>query len=221
MTAWLSLIRDFHNKDYVQIESTELPYLFRTTLDSIPCEVPYICIEESALGITTKKANAGLCWCGGSFDPRRAMHLSDLEPLIRVPEVSFFQLQRGRQSRPGVAWRSAMLILSQADRHRLWAPVLQTVIGALIGTTGAIARGVSAAGSTWQKERQSVAAAFAGKVQGFTVNWRGIREFILRGYKSPSTIILFPCSRLMLGRLDYCTRTSLAKVAGFTATPGE
>jgi hypothetical protein len=86
---------DFHNKDYVQIESTELPYVFRTTLDSIPCEVPYICIEESALGMTTKKAKVGLCWCGGSFDPRRAMHLSDLEPLIRVPEVSFFQLQRG------------------------------------------------------------------------------------------------------------------------------
>jgi len=45
--------------------------------------------------MTTKKAKVGLCWCGGSFDPRRAMHLSDLEPLIRVPEVSFFQLQRG------------------------------------------------------------------------------------------------------------------------------
>ena len=85
----------FQSKDYVQIESTELPYVFRTTLDSIPCKVPYISIEESALGMTTKKLKVGLCWCGGSFDPRRAMHLSDLEPLIRVPEVAFFQLQRG------------------------------------------------------------------------------------------------------------------------------
>jgi hypothetical protein len=116
-----------------------------------------------------------------------------------------------------------MLILAQAGRHRLWAPVLQTVIGALIGATGAIARGAFGCWFTWQKERQSVAAAFAGKVQGFTdvINWRGIREFILRGYKSPSTIILFPCSRLMLARLDYCRRASLAKSLDFTATPGE
>lgn len=34
---WVELdTEDFHNKDYVQIESTELPYVFRTTLDSIP-----------------------------------------------------------------------------------------------------------------------------------------------------------------------------------------
>ena len=65
---WVELdTEDFHNKDYVQIESTELPNVFRTTLDSIPCEVPYICIEEFALGMTTKKAKVGLCWCGGSF----------------------------------------------------------------------------------------------------------------------------------------------------------
>jgi hypothetical protein len=88
-------LEDFQNADYVQIESTELPYVFRTTLDSIPCKVPYIRIEKSGLQMTTKKVKIGLCWCGGSFDPRRALHLSDLEPLIRVPEAAFFQLQRG------------------------------------------------------------------------------------------------------------------------------
>jgi hypothetical protein len=86
---------DFQHNDYVQIESTELPYVFRTTLDSIPSEVPYICIEESAVEAATQKMRVGLCWCGGPFDPRRAMHLADLEPLIRVPELAFFQLQRG------------------------------------------------------------------------------------------------------------------------------
>ena len=85
---------DFQNKDSVEIESTELPYAFRTTLDSIPCAVPYIRIREPALR-TSQKVKVGLCWCGGSFDPRRAMHLFDLEPLVRVPEVCFFQLQRG------------------------------------------------------------------------------------------------------------------------------
>jgi hypothetical protein len=86
---------NFQNTHYVQMESTELPYVFRTTLDSIPCNVPYIHIEESRLQMTTKKVKIGLCWCGGSYDPRRALHLSDLEPLTRVPELAFFQLQRG------------------------------------------------------------------------------------------------------------------------------
>jgi hypothetical protein len=90
----------------------------------------------------------------------------------------------------------------------------------LVGATGAIARGAFGCWFSWQKEQQSVAAAFAGKVQGFTdvINWRGIREFILRGYKSQSTMILFSCSRLMLARLDYCRRTSLAKSLDFTTT---
>ena len=110
-----------------------------------------------------------------------------------------------------------MLILSQAGRHRLWAPVLQTVIGALIGATGAIARGAFGCWFTWQKERQSVAAAFAGKVQGFTdvINWRGIREFILRGLQVPIDHHPFPMFEANVSQIGLLPADLAGEVAGF------
>src|ERR1700675_3801997 len=48
-----------------------------------------------------------------------------------------------------------------------WPPILQTAIGGLIGAFGAIAGGAFGSWFTWQKERQSVAAALAGEVEGF------------------------------------------------------
>jgi hypothetical protein len=86
---------DLQNKGYVEVESTELPYLFRTTLDSIPRDVPYIRTSRNPPIEQTPKLRVGLCWCGGSYDPRRSIHLSDLEPLGRLPKSLFFQLQRG------------------------------------------------------------------------------------------------------------------------------
>jgi hypothetical protein len=79
---------------WVEIESTELPYVFRTTLDSIPSEIPYIGVSKQTRQ-TAKETKVGLCWCGGSFDPRRSIPLLDLEPVKDVPNLRFFQLQRG------------------------------------------------------------------------------------------------------------------------------
>jgi hypothetical protein len=63
---------------WVEIESTELPYVFRTTLDSIPSRIPYIGVSKQTRQ-TAKEKKVGLCWCGGPFDPRRSIQLSDLE----------------------------------------------------------------------------------------------------------------------------------------------
>jgi hypothetical protein len=79
---------------WVEIESTELPYVFRTTLDSIPSRIPYIGVSKQTRQ-TAKEKKVGLCWCGGPFDPRRSIQLSDLESLKGVPHLCFFQLQRG------------------------------------------------------------------------------------------------------------------------------
>jgi hypothetical protein len=86
---------DLQNDGYVEVESTELPYLFRTTLESIPHDIPYILTKQNRPIQQAPKLRIGLCWCGGSYDPRRSIHLSDLEPLGRLPEALFFQLQRG------------------------------------------------------------------------------------------------------------------------------
>ncbi|MBV9130042.1 MAG: ADP-heptose--LPS heptosyltransferase [Verrucomicrobia bacterium] len=81
--------------DYVEMEITELPYVFRTTLETIPCRIPYLEIPGHPLQTEKSQLTVGLCWCGGSYDLRRAMHLSDLEPLSELSRTSFFQLQRG------------------------------------------------------------------------------------------------------------------------------
>jgi hypothetical protein len=80
---------------YVEIETTELPYVFRTTLDTIPCTTPYLDLPGHPEQSEKSELAIGLCWCGGPYDPRRSMHLFDLEPLSVLSEASFFQLQRG------------------------------------------------------------------------------------------------------------------------------
>lgn len=82
-------------KDYVEIESTELPYVFRTTLHTIPCTVPYLKAPQGIPQAREKQLTVGLCWCGGSYDLRRAIHLAHLEPLSGSSKLTFFQLQRG------------------------------------------------------------------------------------------------------------------------------
>ena len=78
----------------VEIESTELPYVFRTTIETIPRDVPYLRVSSSLpTPVPPDKPNIGLCWAGGSFDPRRALPLESLAPLAEVPNLNWFRLQ--------------------------------------------------------------------------------------------------------------------------------
>jgi hypothetical protein len=75
-----------------------------------------------------------------------------------------------------------------------WMPIVQVFIGGLSGAFGAIAGGAFSSWFTWQKERQSIAAAFAGEVQGLieVVDWREFREGILVDQKFPIDEHAFP-----------------------------
>ena len=118
------------------------------------------------------------------------------------------------------AWRS--VAIGQVDSFPSWST---SVVGArssggnrcLVGATGAIARGAFGCWFTWQKERQSVAAAFAGEVLGFmdAINWRGIREFIARGYKFPIDDHPFPVFEANVGKIGLLPADLAGKVAGF------
>ncbi len=82
--------------DIVEIESTELPYVFRTTLKTVPADVPYLQIPLSGVpSVPAEGLNAGLCWAGGTYDPRRAVPAAELAPLFNARGVNWFQLQRG------------------------------------------------------------------------------------------------------------------------------
>jgi hypothetical protein len=105
---------DLQSEGYVEVESTELPYLFRTTLESIPCDIPYIRAKRNRLLEQTPKLKVGLCWCGGPYDPRRSIHLSELEPLGRLSGALFFQLQRGSAADEGIG--SSIQFQNLADR---------------------------------------------------------------------------------------------------------
>jgi hypothetical protein len=103
-----------------------------------------------------------------------------------------------------------------------WAPFFQTVIGALIGAVGAIGGGAFGSWFTWQRERQSVAGAFAGELQAImdVFKWRQISELIPRGYKFPIGDNPFPVFDANVGKIGFLPADLAVKVAGFYGYAG-
>ncbi|HEY3579817.1 MAG TPA: hypothetical protein VGK82_04710 [Pyrinomonadaceae bacterium] len=94
----------------VDVELNELPYVFRTTLETIPAEVPYVHVEPSSFawshaepavlpaGSTSSprsnKLKVGLIWRSGEWDERRSIPFKALLPLSEVRGVEWHLLQR-------------------------------------------------------------------------------------------------------------------------------
>jgi hypothetical protein len=81
-----------------QIEIIELPRVFRTTLASIPNQVPYLNVPceppvDSANG--RPPLRVGLVWASSSYNSERCIPLKQLAELFAVPGASFFSLQAG------------------------------------------------------------------------------------------------------------------------------
>ena len=74
------------------VEVMELPYLFRTTIETIPARVPYFHVDASALDDC--KMKVGLVWRGGDWDPRRDVPFDLLTQLAELQEISFYALQQ-------------------------------------------------------------------------------------------------------------------------------
>jgi hypothetical protein len=82
-----------------------LPLAFRTTLNSIPAEVPYLFADAAIVEHWRKKLaesgaelKVGLAWAGNpnfKADRTRSISLDRLAPLSQVPGVTFFSLQKG------------------------------------------------------------------------------------------------------------------------------
>jgi hypothetical protein len=91
-----------------------LPRVFETTLETIPCAVPYLAADPAMVRHWAAKLLApgnalrvGLCWAGQArpwlegfvgLDQRRSTSLSTLAPLATVPGVQFVSLQKGPAS---------------------------------------------------------------------------------------------------------------------------
>jgi hypothetical protein len=84
--------------DYdVDIEVMELPYAFRTTLATIPREVPYLTAEP--LPFADDGPRAGLVWRAGDWNERRSIEFSLVRTLFDDQRLSWYslQLERGSQ----------------------------------------------------------------------------------------------------------------------------
>lgn len=91
----------------VEIEIMELPYAFRSTVDTLPARVPYLPLDNVRAHRAALPAwphndafRVGLVWGSSDWDTSRSIPLSALEPLAEVPGVQFFGLQQGASAEP-------------------------------------------------------------------------------------------------------------------------
>jgi hypothetical protein len=77
-----------------------LPLVFRTELDSIPAEVPYVHVPaerlaawQQRLGPRTRR-RIGLAWWGSQHIAKRSVALETLLPLLSLPDIDFHSLQK-------------------------------------------------------------------------------------------------------------------------------
>jgi hypothetical protein len=106
----------------VEVELMELPYIFRTQVDSIPAEVPYLRVprakrlskreELSRLGLQDVQLNVGLVWSSGDWNPARNINLIELKSLGAIAGVNFFGLQRGVAAQQIEQRRDALRVIS-------------------------------------------------------------------------------------------------------------
>jgi hypothetical protein len=85
----------------VEVEVTELPYIFRTTLDDIPSQIPYFDVARAPLPIDGDLA-VGVVWAAGDWDRRRSIPPREIALLKGIPGAALFSFQRGpatKQSR--------------------------------------------------------------------------------------------------------------------------
>lgn len=83
----------------VDVEVMELPYVFRTTLDTIPATVPYLHVLAEPLARPSGPA-VGLVWRAGNWAEHRSIPFDRLAPLLQRP-VTWYVLQ----GEPGLAER--------------------------------------------------------------------------------------------------------------------
>ena len=111
-----------------EIDVTELPHACRTTLESIPAEVPYLRPDPDRVVEARRRLlrlgqglAVGLVWAAGEWKPERSIALCRLGPLAAIPGVALVNLQRGpeyarwRASREGPAMAEIFDIGAVAD----------------------------------------------------------------------------------------------------------
>ncbi|HEX7230759.1 MAG TPA: ADP-heptose--LPS heptosyltransferase [Candidatus Binatia bacterium] len=78
--------------EVTEVEIMELPYIFRTTLDSMPAAVPYFELGDAPA--PTDDFSVGIAWRGGCWDRHRDVPFSLIRTLADVSGATFYALQK-------------------------------------------------------------------------------------------------------------------------------
>ncbi len=99
----------------VDLEIMELSHLFRSTLDTLPAEVPYLRAPTGTLPRSfagTDTCHVGIAWQAGDWDASRSLPIHLVAALASVPGVVLHALQHG----PALAeWRTEFGPVSGSD----------------------------------------------------------------------------------------------------------
>ncbi|HZQ63591.1 MAG TPA: ADP-heptose--LPS heptosyltransferase, partial [Casimicrobiaceae bacterium] len=102
----------------VAIEIMELPYAFRSTIDTLPRRVPYLPLAHlrrfaaDPPRLAEGAFRVGLVWGSSDWDPSRSVPLQALAPLAGVPDVRFYGLQQGEHAQSPAEAPFSMTVLS-------------------------------------------------------------------------------------------------------------
>lgn len=81
----------------VDVEVMELPFIFRSTLETIPSDIPYLHVEPLLL-TPKKELNVGLVWQAGDWNQARCIPFSELSPLNGIKGANLFILQASAEA---------------------------------------------------------------------------------------------------------------------------
>jgi hypothetical protein len=111
--------------DYdADVELMELPHVFRSTLATLPAQVPYVHAEPRKPKRAGRGINVGLVWQAGEWDTRRNVPLSEFAPLVCLPGVTLHAMQRGAGLRE---WLPSWGPVSGSDRTEQTARTLRAL----------------------------------------------------------------------------------------------
>lgn len=78
-----------------------LPKLMATTLDTIPCQIPYLGVKDHANPPSSSALRIGIAWAGNpnhENDANRSCDLTAFLPLMALPGTAFYSLQLGERA---------------------------------------------------------------------------------------------------------------------------
>lgn len=104
----------------VHLPLLSLPRLFNTTLPTIPGAIPYLRAQPDESFVTDASTlNVGIAWAGNPDNPndrRRSTALREWLPILHVPNVRFYSLQKGPKSAEWELWEGDDRGVDWSDR---------------------------------------------------------------------------------------------------------